>query len=90
MDPEEVKQLILAGLPGCEVTVTGDGGHFDAIVVGDIFADKSLVEQQKLVYATVNDRITSGELHALTIKTYTPEKWQTAKKTTGFLTRACS
>ncbi len=80
MDPEEVKKLILAGLPGCEVTVTGDGSHFDAIVVGDVFEGKSMVAQQKLVYATVNDRITSGELHALSIKTYTPEKWEKAKK----------
>lgn len=80
MDPEEVKKLILAGLPDCEVTVSGDGSHFDAIVVGEVFADKSMVQQQKLVYATVNDRITSGELHALTIKTYTPEKWAKAQK----------
>jgi len=80
MDPEEVKQLILAGLPDCEVMVKGDGSHFDAIVIGEVFAGKTPVQQQKLVYATVNDRITSGELHALSIKTYTPEKWATAKK----------
>lgn len=79
MDPEVVKQLIQAGLPDCEVTVTGDGSHFDAIVVGDVFADLSLVKKQQLVYKTVNDRITSGELHALSIKTYTPEEWEKAK-----------
>jgi len=80
MEPEQVKQLIEAGLPGCEVTVTGDGSHFDATVIGDVFADKSLVKKQQLVYATINDRITSGELHALTIKTYTPQEWEKASK----------
>lgn len=80
MDPEEVKKLILAGLPECDVTVKGDGSHFDAIVVGEVFDGKSLVAKQKLVYATVNDVITSGQLHALSIKTYTPAEWEKAKK----------
>lgn len=80
MDPEQVKKLILAGLPDCEVMVKGDGSHFDAIVVGDIFDGKGLLARQKLVYATVNEYITSGQLHALSIKTHTPAEWQKAKK----------
>jgi len=80
MNPEDVKRLIEAGLDGCEATVSGDGSHFDAVVVGEIFAGKSMIEQQRMVYATVNDRIASGELHALSIKTYTPEQWETARK----------
>ena len=80
MEPEQVKQLIAAGLPDCEITVTGDGSHFDATVIGEVFAGLSLVKKQQLVYATVNDRITSGELHALTIKTFTPEEWEKASK----------
>lgn len=80
MNPEDVKKLIQAGLQDCEVTVNGDGSHFDAVVVGEVFAGKSPVIKQKLVYATVNEHITSGELHALSIKTYTPEEWEKAKK----------
>lgn len=80
MDPEEVKKLILAGLPDCEVTVKGDGSHFDAIVVGEVFDGKTLLAKQKLVYATVNEFIVSGQLHALSIKAYTPAEWQKAKK----------
>ena len=79
MQPEEVKTLIEAGIPGCEATVQGDGSHFDAIVVSPEFEGKSLVAKQKMVYATVTDRITSGELHALTIKAYTPAEWEKAK-----------
>lgn len=80
MDPQEVKNLIEAGLPGCQVTVTGDGSHFDVTVIGEVFADLTPVKKQQLVYATVNERITSGELHALSIKTYTPEEWKKASK----------
>jgi len=80
MDPEEVKRLIEAGLPGCQVTVTGDGSHFDAVVIGEVFAGQSPVKKQQLVYATVNEHITSGKLHALSIKTYTPDEWKKASK----------
>lgn len=80
MDPTEVEKLIKAGLPECEVSVKGDGSHFEAIVVGEVFAGQSLVKQQQLVYATVADRIASGQLHALSIKTYTPQEWEKARK----------
>ena len=74
MEVEEVKRLIQAGLPDCEVMVSGDGSHFEATVVGEVFAGKTPVQKQQLVYATVSDRIASGELHALSIRTYTPEE----------------
>lgn len=80
METTEVENLIKTGLPDCDVSVKGDGSHFEAIVIGDVFADLSMVKKQQLVYATVVDRITSGELHALSIKTYTPKEWETAKK----------
>ncbi len=80
MNPEDVKKLIEAGLPDCEINVTGDGSHFDATVVGEVFAGLSPVKKQQLVYATMSDKITSGEVHALSIKTYTPDEWATASK----------
>jgi acid stress-induced BolA-like protein IbaG/YrbA len=80
MNPDDIKQRIVSALPECEVTVSGDGSHFEAIVVGEVFAGLTPVKKQQLVYAAVNDLITSGELHALTIKTYTPEEWATASK----------
>ena len=80
MDPEAIKALIEAGLEGCQVQVTGDGSHFDAIVVGDMFEGMSPVNKQRTVYATLGDRITSGEIHALSIKAYTPAEWKKASK----------
>lgn len=80
MEISEVQRLIEAGLPGAQVTVTGDGSHFQAVVISPAFEGKSLVAQQKMVLATVTEQITSGALHALSIKAYTPEKWAQASK----------
>ena len=79
MTPEDVQKLIQAGLPDCEVTVTGDGSHFDARVIGDVFEGQSMVNKQRIVYDTLGDRITSGEIHALGIKTFTHAEWEKAK-----------
>ena len=75
MQTEAVAALISAGIPEAEVRVTGDGSHFEAIVISRAFAGLSLLNRQRKVYATVNEHIASGELHALSIKTFTPEEW---------------
>lgn len=75
MENEKVEELIKAGLPDCEVQVTGDGRHFEAVVISEAFAGKSLLQKQRLVMATVKAQIESDELHALSIKTFTPEDW---------------
>lgn len=80
MEISEIQRLIETGLPGAIATVTGDGSHFQAVVVADAFEGKSLVAKQKMVYATVNEPIVSGELHAFTIKAYTPAEWAKASK----------
>ncbi len=83
MEPKQVEELIKAGLPDCEVTVTGDGSHFNATIIGEVFEGMMPVKKQQLVYKTVNEYITSGELHAFTIKTYTPAEWEKAKMLQG-------
>ncbi|MFA5625900.1 MAG: BolA family protein [Thiohalomonadaceae bacterium] len=80
METREIKHLIEAGIVDCEANVSGDGSHFDATVISPAFAGLSMVKKQQLVYATLGDRITNGSIHALTIKTYTPEEWETQRK----------
>jgi acid stress-induced BolA-like protein IbaG/YrbA len=75
MDPQAIASLIEDGIPGAEARVSGDGSHFEAVVISRRFAGKSLLEKQRMVYAAVNAQIASGELHALSIKAYTPEDW---------------
>lgn len=81
MKPEQIEQLIQIGMPDCQVSVTGDGAHFEAIVVSAQFTGKSRIQKQQLVYATVQKELLDGSLHALSIKTFTPEEWRT--HTTG-------
>lgn len=76
MTPEQVEQLIRAGLQDIEeLRVTGDGSHFHAVIVTRAFEGQSPVKRQQMVYATVSEQIASGELHALAMDTYTPEQW---------------
>ena len=79
METQAVASLIEAGMPDSEVRVTGDGSHFEAIVISEAFAGKSLLEKQRMVMATVHDQIASGELHALSIRTFTPAEWAAQK-----------
>jgi acid stress-induced BolA-like protein IbaG/YrbA len=61
----------------CEyIKVLGDDGtHFESVIVSNAFVGKSMVQQHQLVYAALGDRMRS-EIHALSMKTYTPEQWQ--------------
>ncbi|GMQ97105.1 MAG: BolA family transcriptional regulator [Gammaproteobacteria bacterium] len=69
MTADEVKALIESGLPDAKVAVTGGEGKFEAEVISELFEGLSMIKQHQMVYATVNDHIISGELHALSLKT---------------------
>jgi acid stress-induced BolA-like protein IbaG/YrbA len=77
MHAQEIEHLIEEQLPGARATVRGDDGvHFDAVVVSDRFAGKSLIQQHRLVYAALGGRMEREEIHALSLKTYTPDAWR--------------
>ena len=76
MQPEEIRRMIETGLADSEAYVEGDGAHFTAIVVCPAFVGKSRLQKQQLVYDTVRARLLDGTLHALSIKTFTPEEWE--------------
>ncbi|MGD2054768.1 MAG: BolA/IbaG family iron-sulfur metabolism protein [Gammaproteobacteria bacterium] len=75
MEASEVKKCIEDGIPGAEAMVTADGSKYNVVVVSPEFEGKTMIAEQKMVYATVNEHIQSGVIHALTIKAYTPEEW---------------
>lgn len=72
--PESIKQSILAGLDCRHVEVSGDGHHWEAVIVSEAFRDKSKVQQHQLVYRALGDRMRE-EIHALSMKTLTPDQW---------------
>ena len=72
MDATTIQQLIQAGLPDADVTVTGDDGvHFEAVVVSPSFAGKSTLQRHRMVYATLGEKM-GHEIHALGLRTDTP------------------
>ena len=76
MHPDEIKQWLLTHLNCERVEVTGDGRHFDAVIVSDEFIGLNTLKRQQKVYACLNDKIASGELHAFSMKTFTQQEWQ--------------
>jgi acid stress-induced BolA-like protein IbaG/YrbA len=75
MNPEHIKQLIRAGMTCDYLELDGDGQHFEAIIVSAEFAGKNRVQRQQHVYKTLKEKLASGELHAISFKTLTPEEW---------------
>jgi len=75
VSPEQVKQYIEQGMACEHVEVTGDGAHFEAVIVSTLFAGKSKVQQHQVVYKALGDRMRE-EIHALSMQTLTPELWQ--------------
>lgn len=76
MNPEELEKIIKEAFADGHVEVTGDGRHFSAIVVSQAFSGKNMIAQHRLVYAALGDRFDTEAVHALSLKTYTPEQWQ--------------
>ena len=72
MTPEQIQQLIAAQKTEAQVDVSGGEGKYVANVISDAFDGLTSIKRHKLVYACVNEQITSGELHALTIVAKTP------------------
>lgn len=83
LDPQALKARLEQALAGATVEIrdtTGTGDHFEARVVSPTFVGLSMVQQHQQVYAPLQDVLATGELHALALKTYTPEQWSKVKR----------
>jgi acid stress-induced BolA-like protein IbaG/YrbA len=80
MQIDEIKKMIEAGMPDSQVSVTGDGSHFEAVVISDVFEGKGMLQQHRMVYETLGDNIENTAIHALSMKTFTPAQWEAAQK----------
>jgi acid stress-induced BolA-like protein IbaG/YrbA len=79
MQPEQVEKIIAAGLSCEHLQVVGDGHHFEALIVSAEFVGKNRVQRQQRVNEVLRQHFNSGELHALSMKTQTPEEWRAAR-----------
>ena len=75
MNEEDIKRAIEAAIPDAQVHVDGDGRHFNAVVVSQEFSQMKRLAQHRRVYDALGDNFATEALHALAIKTYTPEQW---------------
>jgi acid stress-induced BolA-like protein IbaG/YrbA len=74
VEPSSIEESIRAGLPVTHLVVTGDGAHFEAVIVSPRFTGLSRVKQHQLVFSALGDRMRE-EIHALSMKTFSPEEW---------------
>ena len=78
IEPEEIVQKIKASLPDAEVQIddlTGTRDHYEATVISEAFEGKPLIKRHRLVYDALEEEM-KGPIHALSLKTYTPQQWE--------------
>jgi acid stress-induced BolA-like protein IbaG/YrbA len=77
MNPQQIKQFIEIHIPGSTAIInTEDNVHFNATVISELFSGKSKLQQQQMVNEAIQKFILSGEIHAISLKTFTPEIWE--------------
>jgi acid stress-induced BolA-like protein IbaG/YrbA len=75
MTADDLQSLIKQGLTCEHITLEGDGRHWYATIVSKEFEGRRLIQRHQLVYATLGQKMHTDEVHALSIKTYTPAEW---------------
>jgi acid stress-induced BolA-like protein IbaG/YrbA len=75
MNADQIKQLIAANLQCEHITLEGDGRHWYTTVVSAEFEGKRAIARHQRVYATLGDKMKTDEIHALSIKAFTPAEW---------------
>lgn len=75
MTSEELQSIISAGLPCQHIELSGDGQHWYATIVSSSFEGQRSIQRHQKVYATLGGRIQTNEVHALSMKTFTPAEW---------------
>lgn len=80
MTADELQAIIAAGLKCEHIELTGDGRHWYATIVSAEFQGQRAIQRHQRVYATLGQKMHSDEVHALSMKTYTPAEWAAQPK----------
>ena len=86
MTTSQIKTAIEVSIPGATAHVLdpmNDGQHLQAFVIAAAFEGKMLIQQHQMVMAPLKTAL-AGDVHALSLKTFTPAKWQEVKSQYGF------
>lgn len=76
MTENEIKDILMQALSLQEIHVSGDGSHFQVIAIDDRFADMSRVKKQQTISGPLSECIADNRIHALSVKTFTPDEWK--------------
>ena len=82
ISPQQVEEMIMVHMSDAQVLVqdlTGGGDHYQVTVVSSQFEGKGRVQQHQLIYNALQQALSSEAIHALALKTYTPQAWQTSE-----------
>ena len=79
MEISQIEQLLTEQLQLSEVRVSAEGSHYAVTAVGECFDGVSRVKQQQMIYAPLMAAIADGSIHAVSIKTFTPQQWRREK-----------
>lgn len=82
---KEVEQLIKQDYPDAEIDISGENCDLAITVVSQRFEGQSMVNQQQGVMTTLAEPLSSGRLHAVTIKAFTPTQWHERLANNGLL-----
>jgi acid stress-induced BolA-like protein IbaG/YrbA len=80
MTSDELQALISANIDCEHIELSGDGRHWYATIVSSIFEGQRLIQRHQRVYATLGGRMQTDEVHALSMKTFTPAEWAAQKQ----------
>ena len=83
ISPQQVEEMIMVHMSDAQVLVqdlTGGGDHYQVTVVSSQFEGKGRVQQHQLIYNALQQALSSEAIHALALKTYTPQAWQTSER----------
>ena len=86
MTPNQIKQTIEAAIPNAQAFILdpmNDGQHLQAYVISPAFEGLMLIKQHQMVMQPLKQAL-AGAVHALALKTFTPQKWNEEKVKYGF------
>ena len=75
MTADQIKAMIAAGIACEHLELEGDGRHWYATVVSEEFEGKRAIQRHQKVYSTLGNKMKTDEVHALSMKTFTPAEW---------------
>ena len=76
MNEAEIRQLLIDGLGDCEIEMVSEGNKLGLRITGAVFEGLNRVKRQQKVYGILNDKISSGEIHAVSMTCVTPSESQ--------------